>query len=1154
MAEPKHVIFRGMNVAVPMNRLRVGFCAIAQNVRALIKGAFGLRNVLSGAIYTLSAAVQTIARLNDTTPNGPPSGYSLITSDAGGNLYCNGILIATGLTRNPISVIIFRPNASVQPWAYLGDSAPDGNVTITTKFALNQVPTTFVCSGMLKVRSDGLIYKMGIKEPQLAPLVTTNNTSVTITGTLLATDIPWTNYLGANSSYAYGETNGYPNPSPDGTAPFIINVANATTVTITSLTGVATINRGAATPTTLGPSPATATNPGHYVMQQGTGMTPPATATVVIGAFADGAGNVVPAGVVPLYIPSVVDVGGSIGTPITVPYGAKTFQVGINSTGNTFSANSGSFTLTATVTTDALPSNLSVFGPLTAYYFPDSPTASQVADYIWKNPDDTSGSGPARSISGASGSTSGNSFIFDTTFVAGEPTLPGIGNPSVPMEWFQLNPQDVVTGSYPVYSPALKGVDGNTAYQNFNFCLIGNIYVPQPGNYSFTLTYKDALIWGIGGGATLVSSVVVNGSGPVLSQNGQTITVASGLPLLPMAIENTGEAGGYAEITVLVNFPSAGSYPIEVDYDYWYHSGRILLIEASPTPLAPPAIIPPLPIGIRENVSYACKYRSSPTGAKSNPGPVSTPQTTPVLANQVSSPYSPDPQADKVDYYRQDTGLTSFTYVATGPNDDLGGGGFNTAITDSLTDTEAAGNALMDDDDFEPFPSIDLPRAGTCNVSGGVITRLTGDFFNIRWLPDTVIEIGYPTQLAYSFIARPTSTTSVTIPGVPDGTNQVWNIAEPGMAAQPLPYLFGPTDNIVVMHGVGDPLRPGVDYWTKGNNFDSAPDTNQQDVTSPSDALVNGATSGGIGVLGSVSKFWIIAPNQFDALETVTGTEGTTWTYRLTPITRGLYIPRCLSVFGGGLICFRVEDGIHASPGGSGSKSITDDELYPLFPHEGSTPTAVTIGGVTIAPPDDTKPQLQQFSALAQFLYWDFQGIDGLKYTLVYDIEAHGWFVDNSTPKATTHASNDGQSVQGVLVGCADATIRIMAQTGAETPTAVVVTGAIGGIGYQHTSGFTVEYSSNSPITITPVVVDEGNGSYAPLPVILPSTGGDITKYRSWFSANKWKLLQFEISFTDPTARIFIEGMEIDCRSWGETTPYRKVSPFGEEGGYGGQS
>ena len=66
---------------------------------------------------------------------------------------------------------------------------------------------------------------------------------------------------------------------------------------------------------------------------------------------------------------------------------------------------------------------------------------------------------------------------------------------------------------------------------------------------------------------------------------------------------------------------------------------------------------------------------------------------------------------------------------------------------------------------------------------------------------------------------------------------------------------------------------------------------------------------------------------------------------------------------------------------------------------------------------------------------------------------------------------------------------------------------------------------------------------------ILEQWGG-----RSWFSANKWKLLQFEISFTDPTARIFIEGMEIDCRSWGETTPYRKVSPFGEEGGYGGQS
>ena len=53
--------------------------------------------------------------------------------------------------------------------------------------------------------------------------------SVSVKGTLLATDIPWTNYLGQNPGFNYGESSGPPDPTPDGTPPFIIDVANATT-------------------------------------------------------------------------------------------------------------------------------------------------------------------------------------------------------------------------------------------------------------------------------------------------------------------------------------------------------------------------------------------------------------------------------------------------------------------------------------------------------------------------------------------------------------------------------------------------------------------------------------------------------------------------------------------------------------------------------------------------------------------------------------------------------------------------------------------------------------------------------------------------------------------------------------------------------------
>lgn len=1039
--------FGGIDLVHPVDQLPPNKFPYAQNVRRYKKMAIVGRNLLTGALYTLSAAVHSIKRLNDSTPNGPSDGYTLINGAGivltAWNTTIGVTNVATGLSGNPLSLVNFRPNTSVQPWCYSGDSAPANDVTITTKFLISGTPTTFATYGMLKTRSDGLCYRAGVEEPQLAPVVSTENTSIVTTGTLLATAIPWTNYLGANPDYNYGETHGYPDPTPDGTAPFVVNVLNATTITITSLTGSATINGGTATPTTLGPSPASSTNPGHYVMVAGTGMTPPTTATVVIGAFTDGSGNVIPAGVAPLWIPSVVDVGAASG-PITVPTGAVSFQIGINSTGNTFSANSGSFALTVTVTTDALSPIMGIVGNLTLFYWGDSPTSGPVAAYIWCNPDDPGG-GTSRSTSNAIGSYSGNSFIFDATFTAGIPGLPGIGSPSAPMVWSQLNPNESVSGTIAV-------APNNTS--NFNFCLYGSIYIPAPGNYTFVLTNHDDCIWGIEG-ATLISATPSGsgeGGGVAKSDFGQTITVVQGYPLLPRENYTSGSGGDYAQTTVVVSFAATGIYGIEIDYDYWYHSGRILLLMGSPAPGDPPGIIPPGKANQRQEVQYRYVYRSSATGAQSNPSPESAAITLPVSANTITSIWSPDPQIDVVDYYRIDSVTSNFTYVATGPNDNAGSG-TNTPITDSLTDTEL-GDQLLNYDNFEPFPSIDLPQKGVCSVSGGVITWVSGGAiggtatgFNIRWLAGTEILIGSPTSLAYTFIARPTSNTSVTIPGVPDGTNLAYEIPEPILAAQPLPYMWGPTDNINYTYAVGDPLRPGTLYWCQGSNLDSAPDTNQEDITDPSEPLIGGAIAGGLGVLFSIKRAWLIMPNFFNATATATGTTGSTWSLQESSITRGLYMPRCVCVTGGGLIFFRVDDGIHVSDHGAASQSITDEDLYPLFPHESpgtgsSIPQPVTIAGYTIYPPNDALPQGQRLSADKAYVYWDYLDATSTPRTLVYDLAAKGWVVDVYTPTVTIHAPDEGQSVQGTLTGCSDGTVRLLSSAGTEAATAVLLTPA----------------------------------------------------------------------------------------------------------------
>ena len=506
-----------------------------------------------------------------------------------------------------------------------------------------------------------------------------------------------------------------------------------------------------------------------------------------------------------------------------------------------------------------------------------------------------------------------------------------------------------------------------------------------------------------------------------------------------------------------------------------------------------------------------------------------------------------------------DSTTAAFTYVATGPNDNSGGGGTNTPIVDSLTDTQL-GNQLLSYDNYEPFPSIDLPQKGTCTVSGGVITWVSGGAiggtatgFNTRWLAGTDIVIGTPTGLAYTLIARPTSTSSMTIPGVPDsGTAVQYTISEPILAEQPLPYLWGPSDNIPFVCGCGDPLRPGTMYWCKGNNLDSAPDTNQQDLTDPSEPLVNGVYSGGRGIVFTIKRAIAVTPN-FSASATATGTVGETWSMRTTGITRGLFIPNCLVISGGGNLFFRVDDGVHISPGGSASKSITDETLYPLFPHENSTPQPVVRNGVTIWPPNDALPQKQKFTMIGAYLYWDYVGTDGNQHTLVFDEAAMGWIWDINSPPVTARASNDAVSVQGVLCGCSDGTIRQLSSTSSavETATATVLSGAIGGKGYGHIGAMVVEYSSLLPITLNGIAADEGNGSYGFNTITLPATGGAITKLFLRPAPNKFKLIQMAFSFTDPAAQINLDGSLVYIKAWGSEGAYLPVPMFSAEGGEG---
>jgi hypothetical protein len=662
---------------------------------------------------------------------------------------------------------------------------------------------------------------------------------------------------------------------------------------------------------------------------------------------------------------------------------------------------------------------VSTVGPITAYYWGDSPHSGPVAVYIWKNGGDPGGSGPVRGIANAAGNTVGNSLLFDIP--------PAAGSPSVPVQWTQYdtNTPPAITGTIDLFQPALE----SQGYSDFNVSIIGTLYIPIAGNYTFTGTFKDDIIWGIGGGATMVS-----GSG-IKAIAGQTLTAIKGYPLFRRVTESSGLGGGTGSVNCVVNFPTAGNYPFEIDWDYWYHSGRIMKFQVNGQD------IPPISSSVFVGAQYRYTYRSSATGATSNPSPASAQVNMAVASTGVTPTASPDPQVDKIDFYRLDQGLLQYTYVGTGPNNSV-------PFNDTLLDTDVGGNPLLEFDNFEPFPSIDLPRKGTVNVSTGVVTWVSGDQFNIRWLPGTIIIIG---TVAYTLTTRPTSAVTLTASnsvltnGVetvsvpPDGTNLPYEISEPDLAAQPLPFLWGPTDNVAFIFGVGDPLRPGTLYWCKGNEPDSAPDTNQQDVTSPSEPLMNGCIVSGFGMVFSTERAWIIWPNYFNALATVNGTVGSTWTLQESISTRGLFIATALAVDGGGNVFFRAKDGIYKSPNGSGAESITDADLYNLFPHEGRVPQPVTIAGQTVYPPDDLQPARQRMSCATGYLYYDYVDTTGIPRTLVFDIAANAWVWDVYQFPVRVHALEEGPNVNDVIVGCENGTMRRLDSFGVEMATAYVL-------------------------------------------------------------------------------------------------------------------
>lgn len=369
---------------------------------------------------------------------------------------------------------------------------------------------------------------------------------------------------------------------------------------------------------------------------------------------------------------------------------------------------------------------------------------------------------------------------------------------------------------------------------------------------------------------------------------------------------------------------------------------------------------------------YAYRYRSSLTGAVSNPSPPNRGGVIPKRQRVLLTPTpSTDAQVDKIDWFRLGGSLTQFTYLGTGPNS-------SAVYEDTVSDQSIDGQTLAYDN-FQPWATQDLPTTTVVNVAGTAIKRVSGDSFNTAWAAGSALIIN---GRACTLYASPTSGDLLHVnESVPFGSSV--SCVTPGATklSQPLQSLWG--DFQGVWFACGDPDNPGNLYWTHGNNIECCRDGETLQVTSPSEPLQAGYVYNTFSGVFSSEDLYQIIPNS--------SPEVSRFRIVKTPCGRGLWSPWAMDVAPEGVF-FLSSDGIYVSAGGSPAVSIVSDDLRAIFPNDG-TPGASVNG---ILAPDMTQTDRLRLTYVSGYVYFDYLALDGSPCTLIFDTARKAWMFDTS--------------------------------------------------------------------------------------------------------------------------------------------------------------
>lgn len=396
-------------------------------------------------------------------------------------------------------------------------------------------------------------------------------------------------------------------------------------------------------------------------------------------------------------------------------------------------------------------------------------------------------------------------------------------------------------------------------------------------------------------------------------------------------------------------------------------------------------------------IVYCYRPRSSVTGNRGNPSPAMrsgvSPRRQGVL---VTTSQYPDAECDIIDWYRLGGALTTWKFVASTENSTT------PTLFDQYPDDVLASNPGLEVDCYQPWPTTDLPATAVVNVSGTAVSWVSGDKFKTNWAAGTSIQIN---GVYYALYAQPSSDSFLEIvENAGTITNGTFFIAEPLLLGTPLPTWWG--DYQGTYFACGDANNPGNVYWTKANSPDVTSDVNSLLVTSPATPLVNGIMWDRRPFVFSSMDLFLL---ERQAIGSVTEFRAT-----LTPCGAGLWSRYAMCVGEKG-IYFLTKDGIRVTAGGE-SVSVTDSDLYPLFPHEGIPGQAVN----GYYPPDMTATTSLQLSAQDGYVYFDYLDTQGTSRTLVFAEDLGAWLPDRYATGVGSRFATTGESEHRMLVGTRD--------------------------------------------------------------------------------------------------------------------------------------